>query len=409
MKRFLRTSIIIIALGLAVSCSEQKFSSIPSDTCSNLNDTYGDNACVTDPATGLNVLSYEVGSCKADILFVVDNSGSMYSEQLELANRFPSLLSAISSLDYHIAVTTTDVSSSPNNYDPNNVELLARQDGRLIKFPDGKKFLTKSTPNAQSAFEKTVKREETIQCEAGDHSACASDDERGIYAVNYALNTAQQRGNLGTSSFFRPDSYLAIVFISDENERSDAGLSTSNSLYKPVHEDTPQSLIDSVTGVFGKSKIFSAYPIVIQSRLTYANQNGDLYDKDDTSCHAQQLAQASTSRPDLIRYGTWYELLSLGTKGSVDGTSVTDLGGLVPGYADSICKGNYSNTLTEIGKNIAKYSQTTTKLSCVPEELSVSIGGVKLDSSEYTLNGTQLQWPATCEKVKVTYKCPTNI
>ena len=62
---------------------------------------------------GLNLYNYDVGACKADILFVVDNSGSMYEDQVELATRFPKFLEAINNLDYNIAITTTDVSSSP--------------------------------------------------------------------------------------------------------------------------------------------------------------------------------------------------------------------------------------------------------------------------------------------------------
>lgn len=408
MKRFFRTSTIIIALGLAVSCSEQEFSSVPSNTCNNLNSSYGEKSCVEDPETGLNTFNYEVGSCKADILFVVDNSGSMYEDQIELAKRFPNFLSAINDLDYHIAVTTTDVSASPNNYDPNNVELSARQDGKLIKFPDGSKFITKSTPNAQSAFEKTVKREETEKCDNGQKSACPSSDERGIYAVNYAIYSAQQRGNLGPNLFFRPDSHLAIVFLSDENVRSDLGFVTASSLYKPVNEDRPQALIDYVKSTFGKAKTFSAHPIVIQSKLTYADASGNLLGIDDYTCHTAQANQANTSNKTMIRYGTWYEQLAVAATGNVDGSVISDLGGLVPGHAGSICEGNYTPILSKIGQSITKNSQAS-NLLCEPTDLTITIGGVQLTDGEYQLNGTRLQLPPTCQKVKVSYKCPRSI
>ncbi|MCB0392547.1 MAG: hypothetical protein KDD58_14760 [Bdellovibrionales bacterium] len=414
MKRVLRTSIIIIALGLAVSCSEQEFSSVPSDACVGVNNNHGDGACITDPETGMNAYNYSVGSCKADILFVIDNSGSMYEDQVELANRFPNFLSAINHLDYNIAITTTDISSSPNNYDPNDVELIARQDGRFIKFPNGQKFITKSTPNAQSAFEATVKRPETQNCDSGNKSACPTSDERGIYAVNYALNTAQERGNLGPNSFFRPDSHFAIVFLSDENVRSDAyvniDVDNPNPLYKPVEQDTPQSLIDSVTNILGSGSTFSAHPIVIQSAITHSDfdSKGILTPSHDVACKDEQAAQSGTSRPDMWRYGTWYEQLSTAATGTVDGSTVDHLGGLVKGHAGSICDTNYTPNLTKIGESIAQNTHTT-NLLCDPTELKVKIGDKELNDSEYELEGSLLKLPATCEKVNVTYKCPANI
>ncbi len=406
MKRVFRTLLVIIGLGLAVSCSEQEFSSIPSDTCKNVNGVYGDGACVETP-DGLNSYSYNVGSCKADILFVVDNSGSMSAEQTELANRFPQFLSSINNLDYQIAITTTDVSSSPNNYDPNDYELSARQDGKLIKFPNGNKFLKKSTSNAQYEFESTIRRPETQNCDSGNKSSCPTSDERGIYAVNYALNQATSRGNFGPNKFFRQDSHLAIVFLSDENVRSDAGLSTSNSLYKPTQYDTPQSLIGYVQSTFGETKTFSAHPIVIQSALTHANSDGSLVGAKDVTCHKTQADQ-QTSRQDLKRYGTWYEQLSVAKVGTVDGSEVSDLGGLVSGQAGSICEGNFTPILAKIGASISKNVQVT-ELSCEPAELSVKIGDTELAEGDYTLNGKRLELPSTCENINVSYKCPRSV
>ena len=403
MRIFLRTSTIILALGLAMSCSEQEFSSVPTvpnNPCADINNNYGDEACIEDEITGFNVFNYEVDSCKADILFVVDNSGSMYDDQTELAMRFPNFLNSISSLDYQIAITTTDVSSSPNNYDPNNPQLLARQDGRLIKFPDGNKFITKSTPSAQGLFEQTVKREETKNCD-NRTAACPSSDERGIYAVNYALNTAQARGNLGPQLFFRPDSHLALVFLSDENVRSDLGRITP---YIPTDEDKPQTLIRSVEKIFGTTKTFSVHPIVIQSKLTYANSNGQLLNVDDVTCHREQLNQSNTSLTSMIRYGTWYEQLSLGKLGAEDGSVINYLGGLVPGHAGSICAGNFTPIVSKIGQSIVKHSQVVS-LACEPTDLVVTIGVSRVDGNHYSIDGNRLQLPSTCERVKVTYKC----
>src|SRR5205823_6489868 len=47
---------------------------------------------------------------KADILLVIDDSGSMYDKQQSLANNFTSFIqyAVAAAVDYHIAVTTTD-------------------------------------------------------------------------------------------------------------------------------------------------------------------------------------------------------------------------------------------------------------------------------------------------------------
>ncbi len=45
---------------------------------------------------------------EVDILFVVDNSGSMSEEQQGIGNKISGFLSRINNLDWQIAVTTTD-------------------------------------------------------------------------------------------------------------------------------------------------------------------------------------------------------------------------------------------------------------------------------------------------------------
>jgi hypothetical protein len=58
----------------------------------------------------------EEGCAKIDILFVVDNSGSMAQEQANLATNFPQFISVIeaSGLDYRVAITTTGMDFTYN-------------------------------------------------------------------------------------------------------------------------------------------------------------------------------------------------------------------------------------------------------------------------------------------------------
>ncbi|MCK6598726.1 MAG: hypothetical protein L6Q37_10210, partial [Bdellovibrionaceae bacterium] len=57
---------------------------------------------------------------KIDILFVIDNSGSMEYEQKSMAQRTSQFLTLLHGLDFQIAITTTD---------PRNINL---GDGRLV-------------------------------------------------------------------------------------------------------------------------------------------------------------------------------------------------------------------------------------------------------------------------------------
>ena len=72
-----------------------------------------------------------------------------------------------------------------------------------------------------------------------------------------------------------------------------------------------------------------------------------------------QASQSGTSRPNMYRYGTWYEQLSLAKSGAVDGSTIDDLGGLVKGHAGSICEPSFTPVLAKIGKSIAENTHTT--------------------------------------------------
>ncbi len=134
---------------------------------------------------------------KINILFVVDNSASMTEELRSIANQFTSFLDDIKKTDYRIAIITTDWENDR---------------GRFLLFPNGQKFL--SNPNGDSSvhnqnvayFQQVVKRP------VGNN-----DDERGIYALNMALD------NAGHSDFFRPHSLFMVIIVSDEDERSFGG------------------------------------------------------------------------------------------------------------------------------------------------------------------------------------------
>lgn len=151
-----------------------------------------------------------------DVLFVVDNSGSMSEEQSNLANNFGKFIgeAATWNNDYHLAVTTTDIEG---------------QGGRFVGSP---RFLTKATIGS---FANSIK--------VGTNG---SGTEQGLLAAQLALslpNTSDSSiactkdadcsspdgcwdGFCGgpNRGFLRKDASLEIVIVSDEEDQSPSDL-----------------------------------------------------------------------------------------------------------------------------------------------------------------------------------------
>ncbi len=129
----------------------------------------------------------------ADILFVVDNSGSMSDSQQKLADSFETFINWLvgGQVDYRIAITTTDM------LDP------AHQ-GR---FQGNPKVLTPTTPNVVAAFQ--------ANATVGDEG---SGDEQGLIAALAAVTAPLAQ--VENAGFLRDAARLFVVFVSDENDSS---------------------------------------------------------------------------------------------------------------------------------------------------------------------------------------------
>jgi hypothetical protein len=134
-------------------------------------------------------------STKLDVLFVVDDSGSMAEEQQELAAAFPALFQAITEIssDYHVGVVSTD------NEDP-------AKSGKLQGYAGGR-FIDASTPNPVAVFQ-----------EMATLGTDGSSDEMGRRAVYRALTSPLVDGY--NAGFYRENALLAVVVLSDENDFS---------------------------------------------------------------------------------------------------------------------------------------------------------------------------------------------
>ena len=136
---------------------------------------------------------------KIDILFVVDNSGSMDSHQTTLSRNIALFTNEIfksKTLDFHIGVVTSTADGNFGSTPGTN--------GILVGNPN---YIDKNTPNGVSLLASDLMV-----------GTMGSGSEMFFDPVVLALSSANTTGpNIG---FYRPDAYLAVIFITDAEDQS---------------------------------------------------------------------------------------------------------------------------------------------------------------------------------------------
>ncbi len=312
----------------------------------------------SQPATERIKISYNLALGNVEILFVIDNSSSMAKEHRSLAKQFRNFLNRIKNIKYRIAVITTDISSSPEN----PVRNASYQDGRFIPI-GGKLFLEnenlggKPSQKIVEDFKSAIVRPETQQCDTSNFpqrrasgnrfdqlyegsstsptpQACPSHDERGIYALNRAINNPQHQ------SFFDPLDHLMIIILSDEDNRSSKEYiqQPGNEIYAYENEDYPEVLAQNFYNHFGPLKSFSVHSIIIPPG--------------DSSCLNEQNRDShggfGTGRG---YYGEEYARLSQARRRDQE---ITKYGNLIKGSVISICDRNYGSQMQRVDLSTQK-------------------------------------------------------
>ena len=150
-----------------------------------------------------------------DVLWVVDNSGSMNQFQSNLSGNISSFMGAFSQTgaDYHMSVITTD------RYAITNV-------------------LTPMTPNVEQALSNLIMVGIT-----------GSGMEKGIEMSHRALSSASSAGP--GSTFWRNSATLIVIYVSDEQDWSNPDWSSYLSFFdnlKPQGQFIPYGVISDVPG-----------------------------------------------------------------------------------------------------------------------------------------------------------------
>jgi len=128
------------------------------------------------------------GSVDVDILFVIDNSGSMSTNQTNLKNNFDTFMNAFSAagVSYQIALITTDNSDFVGD------------------------IITSSTYDPVAEFNNQI---DSIGTRGSAY-------EKGLWYA-YESTTSGDASPASSTGFFRTDARLVIVYVSDEPDFSD--------------------------------------------------------------------------------------------------------------------------------------------------------------------------------------------
>jgi centrosomal CEP192-like protein/ASPM-SPD-2-Hydin domain-containing protein/HYDIN/CFA65/VesB family protein len=153
--------------------------------------------------------SFIQGVSAADVLFIIDDSLSAAPYQALIALNAPGFFSFAegATLDYQIAVTTTDVTST----------------GEHGRFVGTVPIITPLTPSGDVIFGQNIQR-----------GSGGSNVEEGLEGAYLALQAALQ-GTPPNAGFIRPNSALSIVIVSDEEDQSTRSMSDYEDFFRSIH------------------------------------------------------------------------------------------------------------------------------------------------------------------------------
>lgn len=265
---------------------------------------------------------------KLDVLFVVDNSGSMKTSQTALASNFPSFIKYFKDKGYNfrLAVTTSDayygdqfINSGCSLCNVGQTEFRASADasaGIPIR------VVSNSTPNLESIFSANV--------QVGING---SGDERVFSSFKAALSSPLN------ITFHRPDAYLAVIMISDEEDFSHDDINRNESYTQPTLH--PVINYKTFLETFTNGKSATDFSVSTISVL-------------DTDCRTQ-----------------------LGNTGQKISLRLMELVDLTGGTKNSLCAA-FDTALDNISANIASNNQAQFKINRQPiiSSIRVIIDGI---------------------------------
>jgi len=289
---------------------------------------------------------------KIDVLWIIDNSGSMQTSQANLAANFRSFIEKFQNLkfDYHIAVNGTDAwktlfdSSKTNSnlrdggaliYDANGIP-MKNPDGSFMTTHSGVFVIDRSTPDVLNTF--------VTNAVLGAHPL---GDERAFQSFQASLS------NPLNSGFRRDDAFLAIIIVSDEDDFSHP----TKTWAKNAYEDP----------------LFPLYPI-----QDYIDFLDDFTSRPNNTAPANYSVSTITIQDDDCKN----QLTQDGFTERIPGKRYMELANATGGTIGSLCS-PFDETLTSISDSIVNYSSVF-PLTRVPivDTIKVQVNGVVIQNDE---------------------------
>ncbi|WP_413578254.1 hypothetical protein ACLVWU_06900 [Bdellovibrio sp. HCB290] len=282
---------------------------------------------------------------KIDILWIIDNSGSMQTSQNNLAENFKSFIQRFqtNNNDFRMAVGTTEA------WRGSSYARLRNNAGYYV--------MDKNTPNLETVFVNTVKQ-----------GINGSGDERAFQSMKDILALP------ANSTFRRPDAFLAVIIVSDEEDFSHSGSSLNESYTNP-NLYTVQSFIDwmdGYTGGIANGRNYSVSNIAIQT----------------TQCRDQLRTDKFPKR---------YHEITQKTAG-INGDLCADFGQTLEIISDSIAQLSSSFKLTR--EPIPESIVVTVNGSIVARD---SVNGWTYDATTMTITFHGTAIPAASSDVKINF------
>ncbi|MBY0385505.1 VWA domain-containing protein [bacterium] len=301
-------------------------------------------------------------SVPVDILWVVDNSGSMATSQAMLATNVASFIDKFTqtNFDFRVAVVATDAFKglATQGTDPTIAKF---RDGARDYFPnDGINDATSSgvfvinptTPNIYSVFQINVLQ-----------GIYGSGDERGFQSMEAALLHPEN----AATPFPRPGAFLVVIFLTDTEDFSWDGTANIQRVVDPV---TGQLVNNTQTDprLHPISRYLGVLDTVTNSTATKKNYMVSTIGVFDQACRNQVLSTSEFSGLAL-RYG-----------------ELTDATG---GIKASLCD-NFDGILSNISDSILEFS-TKFYLNRTPlvDTIKVYVNGALVPAQGYSYNAAE--------------------
>jgi hypothetical protein len=334
------------------------------------------------PRAVTNTTTVPVTSNNVDILLIIDDSGSMDADQKKLSAKlanFASMLEnqAVLPIDWQMCVTVTraqSIAGRTGTFWGASINWV----GYTPPAGTPQYVLKKGATNLSGIFTSTIN--------AIGSGVAGSNDERAIKAAYKHFYNGDPNASDG-SGCYRKGASVAVITISDEDERSVGGDASRVKNYAPLYEDAssyqvleaedlPANLLQQARTIFGTTVKFSFNSIVVNNKTCEDSQDAEK----DSSGH----------------YGP-----------SHMGTKYIEMSNLSAGGVGSICDADYSANLNLFKDKISNSLGSVT-LECAPvaNSLTVKIDGTTTTS--YTLTGANVQFSSAVsegKQITVSYTC----